>query len=562
MDKTLEEQDKKHLDEKKRAEQIVKTLDKLVADRANYDGLWQDISKYVNPRKAFVTRTQTEGQKLDSDVYDSTAIYANTIMAAGIDSLLTNSAQQWFQLKMLYDTGDKDITVWLQQVQKIVYDTLNNSNFSQEAHECYLDIGPFGMFCLAEEEDAVSGVRFSSRPPKEIYIEEDAKGNVIAVYRKFQYTVRQAYETWGENSGKEIREAYEKGSYTTKKDFIHYVGPREKYDPSKRDKPNMPFESIYLNAQSKEILEEGGYRQLPYFIPRFNRTSGNIYGSGPGHLVYAEISMVNRMYLTLIRSAEKMCDPPIMFPHKEYLQPIKYYPGAINYKTGGTPQDRIEFLNSNGNLPINLEIVEKTREIIKAAFSVNLFMMMQENQGGRKTATEVIQLNAEKLMILSPMIGQMMSEYLNPLIERTIDILASTGRLPEPPESYLALKAKNPRAIEHKIIYTSPLAKSQRLEDLKTSTTFMAIAGEMAQFAPDVLDNINTDEVIKEVADIQNIPAKTLRSKDEVTKIREMRMKQQQQMQQMQMMQMGAQAAQAGAQAGKTTKEATQIGQE
>ena len=52
--------------------------------RNNWKNYWQDVLYYCIPRKAYITREKVEGQRLPVDVYDSAAIEALRIFAAGL----------------------------------------------------------------------------------------------------------------------------------------------------------------------------------------------------------------------------------------------------------------------------------------------------------------------------------------------------------------------------------------------------------------------------------------------------------------------------------------------
>jgi homoserine trans-succinylase len=117
------------------------------------------VSKYVIPRKAYITRKKTPGTKYDYDVYDSTAMMANIILAAGLHSYLTNPNSRWFSLRVQNEEINKDenVKIWLADTEERLYNTLNASNFNQQIHELYLDLGAFGVACMYEEEDPVDG---------------------------------------------------------------------------------------------------------------------------------------------------------------------------------------------------------------------------------------------------------------------------------------------------------------------------------------------------------------------------------------------------------------------
>ena len=82
-------------------EQIVKRLNVLISERANWDSYWQDVANVFMPRKAFITRPRVFGEQLDfTRIFDSSPIRALNTMASGFHSWLTNPASKWFALEM------------------------------------------------------------------------------------------------------------------------------------------------------------------------------------------------------------------------------------------------------------------------------------------------------------------------------------------------------------------------------------------------------------------------------------------------------------------------------
>ena len=535
-------------------EQIIKRLEQLESERSSYSSTWQELAKYCLPRKAFITRIKSPGQKVDHDIYDSTAIQSALVLAAGLHSYLTNPAQKWFTLRMqnkdLMD--DKEVKVWLKQGEDRCYDALNNSNFSQQVHENYIDLTVFGTSCLYEEEDPKDLVRFYCRPLQEVFISEDYRGRVDTLYRKFQLTARQAWEQWGNEAGEEVTTAMEKKDYDKKITFVHCVMPRYERDVSKKDAVNMPFVSYYIEKEKKHLISEGGYEEFPFFVPRFNKESDEVYGTSPAWVSFPDIKMLNQISYTIIRAAQKIVDPPLLLPHDGFLLPIKLSPGAINYKTSGTPQDKVEQLITNANIPVGLEVEENKRLIIKRNFFVDLFLLLADPNRKDMTATEVMARVEEKMLILAPTLGRLMNELLDPIIDRTFKILLRNNLIPPPPP---ILSGQ-----DYVIEYTSPLARAQRMEEMKAINQVITITGGIAQFFPDALDKINVDKLMDQIADLYNIHPEVVRSDDEVKLIREQRAQAQQRAQEMAMIQQGADIIKTGSEIDVNAAESKQIG--
>lgn len=535
------------------AEQLVNRYNQLKANRSNYENHWQECQKYCIPRRANITVSKTPGTKFDIDVYDSTSVDACNIMAAGFHSYLTNPSSEWFQLRIDNDdlnTND-EVKQWLKRCQNKIYNTLNNSNFPQQIHEVYLDLGSIGTSTLYEEEDPKNIVRFYARPIQEIFIAEDENERIDTVFRYFTLTVKQAYSLWGQKAGTNVLKKFEAREYDATVDFLHCVMPRWEREAGKNDVLNKPWASIYVSIKDNVIVDEGGYDEFPFFVVRFYKNSGDVYGTSPAMVALADIKMLNEMSKTIIRGAQKVVDPPIVLPHDGYILPLKTYPNAVNYKTETeTPGEKIETLSGGANLPIGFEMQDRCRSSIERKFFVDLFLLLAQKEG--MTATEVLQRVEEKMLILAPALGRLMSELLNPIIYRTFNILMRAGQLPEVPE---VLKDQN-----YHIEYVSPLARAQKLDQMKSINNVINVVGAVAQQIPDVLDKIDADALVDEIGQLYNMNPKIIRSTEKAQATRQARQEAAMQQQKLMMMQQSADIVSTGAQAAKTGKEAAMIG--
>ena len=526
------------------AEDIVKRVSQLETERQNYATFWQDVAKYTLPRKAYITRTRTPGEKYDYDIYDSTAMQANITLAAGLHSYLTNPNARWFSLRIDDEkiNEDQEVKTWLQDTEDRMFNALNASNFNQQIHELYLDLGVFGVACMYEEDDEVDQIRFYSRDIAEIFLCENEKEKIDTVYRKFKMTARQAFDKWGEAAGEVVKNFMDKKEFDKTVEFIHCVMPRYERDVNKDDSVNMPFESTYIEVSKKHLINQSGYREFPYFTPRFNKNSGEVWGSSPAMVLYSDIKMLNEMVKVLIRSAQKQVDPPLVLPHDGYLLPIKYGPAALNFRLKGSADDKIEPLATGANISIGLEIISQWQSIVKKGYFVDLFLLLADPARKDMTATEVMQRVEEKMLILAPVLGRLMNEFLDPLINRTFNILWRTGKLLPPPEII--------QNMPYKIEYISPLARAQKLDQMKSINSFIALVGQIAIAKPDVVDNVNEDAIVNDVQQLYGVNPKYVRGEDEVKEIREQRAQQQMAMAQMQAAQQAADVVATGASAG------------
>jgi len=497
-----------------RAKDILDRYSKLKVMRGTWESHWQEIGDYCLPRRADITKKQSRGSKRTELIYDSTAIHAAELLASSLHGMLTNAASPWFSLQFKDPSLNNDDAVneWLEECTNQMYMSFARSNFQQEIHELYLDLITFGTGCMFIERSDEDALRFSTRHISEIYIQENEKGIVDTVFRKFKMSARAAFNMFGAAT-QEIEKLQKDNPYE-ELDFLHVVMPRENRDPNKIDDVNKPFTSIYLTIDGK-MLGEGGFNEFPYVVPRFTKSSVEIFGRSPAFTCLSDIKMLNKMSETMIRAAQKTIDPPLLVPDDGFIMPIKTIPGGLNFYRSGS-RDRIEPLQIGANIPFGLEYENQRREAIRQAFFVDQLLMAQNVT---MTATEVLQRNEEKMRLLAPVLGRLQSEMLQPLIDRTFSILLRDGKLPSPPPTL--------QGMEIDIEYVSPLARAQRQGDVNAMMRALEIIMPMSQMAP-MMDYVDTDKLVKHLVEILGVPSKVIRSDGEVEEMRNQRAQQQQ----------------------------------
>lgn len=513
--------------------------------RSNWEWQWQDALKYLAPHKDFVTRQRAvQGEILDRDIYDTTARQALQIMAAGFQGHLTNPASRWFSLRLQNPEANepREVRVWLDRVQDIMFDVISASNFDEQIFECYIDLGSAGTSALFEFEDTRDIIRFKCVHVSEVAVGEDHKERVMEVYRQFSYTAMQAFTKWGDKAGMHVNKLIKEKKFDEPVQYLWAIFPRFERRSGSELNVDMPFAEVIMELESQHIVEEGGFEEFPAFVTRFNKVSGDPYGYSPGIIMLPDIKMLNIITRTIIRSAQKLTDPPLVLPHDGFLLPLKTDPAGINYKLSGNPNDRIEPLLTGANIPVGREEQLDVRDQINKAYFVDLFLALADRRN--MTATEVIERVQEKSLMLGPVIGRLQTEMLDPIVQRTFNILLRKGLIPQPPSS---LAGQN-----FTVEYISPLANAQRGAKITSLNSILGLAGQIAGFVPEVIDKIDTDKAIDEAADVFGVPPILIRDNEQVTAIRQQRAQQQAALAE-------AQQIAEAAQTGKTVAEADKI---
>ena len=491
---------------------LIDRNEKLKGIRQLYEPLWEEIAEYIFPRRVGIGSKPAEGQKQTTHLYDSSAIHSNELLAASMHGTLTPSASKWFSLKLRDERLNtiKEVMDWLEICADRMYLTIRQSNFNSEVHEVYLDQGAFGTGCYLIEEKPIkhigfNGIEFKALVNSEYCIDEDAEGRVDTLFREFELTARAAIKKFGEeNVGKRVKENSDKEP-DKKYTFLHCVYP----GTEKGDKPSV---SYYIGVEDKNMISEGGYYEFPYQVPRWSKSSGEIYGRGPGHTALPDVKTLNKAKEFGLKAWAKDLDPPTFERNNDVIGSLKMYPGGRNI---ARDKDSIWVLDHKVRYDVSQIKEEELRQSIRQIFYSD---QLKLQEGPEMTATEV-QVRYELMQrLLGPTIGRDESELLNPTIERIFGIMMRARVLPPPP---LILSRMGIREID--IEYEGPLAKAQRMSEVVGMQKLFAMGGQVAQIFPQIFDNCDGDIAFRNAGEILGVSSKIIRSEEEVHKIREER---------------------------------------
>jgi hypothetical protein len=372
-----------------------------------------------------------------------------------------------------------------------------------------MSLGAFGTGAIFIDDVIGTGIRYRSIHLSEVYFCENYAGIIDKVHRKFEMTARQAAQRWGvERLPDKVRAALEKQP-ETKFEFIHCVKPNDDMMPGRRDYRGMPYVSYYISTDGKSIISEGGFRTMPYAVSRYVTAPKEIYGRSPAMTVLPEIKMINEMSKTVIRAAHKIVDPPLLLQEDGVLQAFNARPGALNF--GGVNErgeQMVQPLQTGARVDIGMDMMEQRRKVINDAFLITLFQILVESPN--MTATEAMLRAQEKGALLAPTMGRQQSEMLGPMIERELDILATAGVLPPMPDELAEMGG------DVEIEYVSPLNRAQRAEEGVAILRTLESVTPLAQIDPSVMMIFNPEMIARELSEINGVPAKVLRSREEI----------------------------------------------
>lgn len=533
--------------EETKEQKLLRWFNRMKEERRYYEtGLWEDIAKFVNPRRENIgqdTYSNTKGQRRGKEVYDGTPLGALNTWADGMQGFCVSEALNWFRSEMSDDDLNEqdEMKFWLQQYDKRMYLAFRKSNFYGVLPLWLRDAGSIGTATLYGEEDLVKRrMNFIAVHPREIYISENMFGEVDTVFREFEMTIRQIVEKFGENKldesiKKEIEINPEKRYL-----MLHCVYPNDNVVLGSSASDGKKFHSVYMLVQGSAnlpqkttILREGGYRSNPYVVWRFRKNSDEVYGYSPAADALVEVFKLNQFGKTLVQAAQKSVTPPLNVP-VEMRGNVRMTPEGYNYYED--PQRIITPVYERINYPVGIDQLERLQKSIEDKYRVEFFLMLARAER-EMTAFEISERKSEKSVLMSPQVDSLFVglKQVFDMISDSEDQLGSFRNLPELPFDIGDANIN--------IILTGPLSQAQshlfKMQPIRSAINELA---PMATLKPEILDRVDWDEMAEEILEAANFPQKLIRTDDEVAAIRQAKA---QAAQQQQMMQMTGGAAEA-----------------
>ncbi len=433
--------------------------------------------------------------------------------AAGMKSGLTSPSRPWFTLT-LYDTGLselEDVKAWLTEVQDIMQGAMLRSNLYDQLFDVYKEQGIFGTGALLIEEDDENIFHAQSFTIGSYCIGVDKQGRVNTFGRQFKRTLRQIADEFGEDKlPQELQHRLKTKPDNQFYELRNLIEPSEDYLHEEGRTGKFKYLSLWwLKGYSQpDFLRVGGYNEMPVMVPRWRIINDDLYGrEQPGDVGFDDAVTLQELEIDERSAIKRAVRPPVLMPNSMTEYDLRDKPGGITLYTpmnngapAITPLYQVNF-DHQSVAAKRLEITQHLEEI----FYVNLFKMWTLDQRQNRTATEIQAREAEKMFMLGPLIERQMSEMLDPMITRIFAIMNRAGKFPPPPEEL--------QDREVKIEYMSILASTQKqaaysgIEILVNMSDMIAKMQANTGQMPDVLDKIDFDEVVDQLADMYVIPA-------------------------------------------------------
>lgn len=527
----------------------------------NYDAHLKDVLDHVYPQaKRFLMGTDKHDRASQSKIVNNVGKTSLNTFAAGMQSGTCSPSRPWFSLganSVIKSSNNIELTAFLQELQAVVYKELAASNVYQVVHTLFKDQGACGAGCALFDDSPESNDRDKAAlelihyPFGTFAVDVDYLNRVTCLYHWVDMSLNDIVERFPEDSSWPYPEKIKTAIQDNKSEQMFKVAhiiEKSKNDlviegKNLVDKPYLSY--WFLEGEVNSFLRVSGFDGFPGVVPRMEAMGTDRYGESLASMAIGDFKELQKTHVQMLEGTDRAIRPPMLIPtsmrnNMSQLNPggrIFYDPQLIAGSAVDTVKPAVQVALDYSGV---MNEQNSARERIRQTFYTDLFLMLDNFDKGRMTATEVAERKSEKMLMLGSILERQNVELLEPIIKTAVErVLQMTDRYPELIEKHRAF-ADQPFDIE----FVSILSQAQKAAgsaNLERATQYLI---GVIQANPESADFVDVDKLITHYCDMNSVPADVLRSIEAVKKIRSDRAEMQKQQAQMQMMMQMGQGAQ------------------
>tara|TARA_Y100000114_G_scaffold43691_1_gene39205 strand:+ start:11376 stop:12992 length:1617 start_codon:yes stop_codon:yes gene_type:complete len=479
---------------------LLKKYERASNQKDNYKDLFEECYELAFPqRKGFYDTTV--GERKDEKIFDETCVVGVQEFASRLQQGLVPNFARWadFQAGSEFEITEKEkINNELDIVTDYVFEILQQSNFSQEIHESFMDLAVGTAVLGVEEGNAVNPINFSAIPLTDVVLDTGPDDRIDHVFREREMRFSDIKFQYPNGKMNEELEGLIQESPDSKTRILEIVCKNY------TDKNEEAYMKAIIHQPSNCLIdykEFSGLGSNPFICFRWTKCSGEIYGRGPLLNALSAIKTCNLTIQLILENAQMAISGIYQMDDDGVVNPdtISLMPGTIIPKSPTSAG--LQPINAAGRFDIAQLILSDMRMNIKRALYND---MLGNPDRTPASATEVAERMADLSRRIGSAFGRLQAEMVQPVLQRIIYILKKQGRIEIP--------TVNGREV--KIRSVSPLAQAQNQADITAIARWLELIN--GAFGPQLINIlIDTEAVAAQLARKFGVPDTMVRDEED-----------------------------------------------
>lgn len=513
----------------------IKLRDQLSLEQGQWLSTWHDCSLFCMPHMAQLVRNSSVAGVVkptwNPQTQNSVAMHAVNVLAGGCKTwIMPGGADGWGGVWEPHPHigNNRAVREWFSECTQRSIAILENGQWFNSVHQAFAGLGVMGTWGIMIETGNDTPIACHSMPPSDFVFMRGWNDELVRVIITYRKKAQELLDTFPDTCPVTVRNDVAGGKPDTMHEVIHSIYRRDgKASPRYRDDPmSMPFASCWIHVAEKAELGEGGYEEMPFIAPRWLKWShASPYGVSPAMQALADIRGVNLFDMLTATSAELAVNPRIKVAPQ--------HTGAIDLSPGGVTQmsgpDSVSEWATGARFDVGEAITTRKENQIMSIFHADLFRALSPIAKEREMTNYVAQaLEREAAANISPAMGQMTSDLINPGMTRVFMLLYRAGIFGDAPdEAFYTNEAGARFFLLPKVAQTSRMSQALNSRRAFAFSNAMARVAPLIPIRPDILDVYDLDAINRDIDLGDGMPSSWHLDEGAVIALREGRQRQQ-----------------------------------
>ena len=472
----------------------------------NFRSMLQVAYDYTIPERNY-WRAKSPGKEENIHIYDETAVNGIVVAANRMQGALLPPQQKWMDFAAGSDFGedqDKEVNDALTEATNVFFSYLHQSNFDTEINPSLQEV-LISVGCIQIDEEPIGArvpFRFTHVPTCELKLERPLKGAVENIHREIEVEARSIPVTWPDaDIPQDLKQILERDEFSKQKLTISQI----------KDEKSGKYKLVVLWKEHILFEEDRNYKFMIAF--RESVVPSEVFGRGPIIRNLAVIRRVNKVTEFILQNSAIQIAGIYTGVGGDTFNPhtVRIAPGTvIPVESNDNANPTLRALDRAGDIGLGNMLTADMQEVIKKALYID---PLGDITDPTKTATEITIRKQEQIQNQGASISRLKTELLQPIVQSCTEILKERGKLP---------KELKVNGAEIKIVYQSPLAKAEKIEDFQNMQTFLMTMQELFAAQPEVMAGVvKIEELPSGIAEMLGVDSNYIRSETERQQVAE-----------------------------------------
>ena len=481
----------------------IEVLDRIKKAEKEMDlmkDLFRDAYDYGYPTRPDFDNTSV-GERRTDMIFDETLVVAIPEFASELQSGLIPAQSEIFRLMAGSSIPPEKrgmIQAELDEITDFIHGKLRESNFSEETHECLMDIAIGTMNMTSTIVSPLNKLEFSAVPLHEVALDcgPDGKPDLkIKCHKVENKKIKARFPN------AEISPAQERAIKNNPDVKVQvYEGVFRKWS-----EPDEVYCYFVINKETKETLvrkETKGRGSNPWISARWSANSGEVFGRGLVLNVMPTVKSLNLVLQLIFENAQVAIGGIWQYDADGTINPdtIILEPGTFIPRAPGSKIDPMQS-------PTQFDVAQFVINDARAAIRKGMLVDTLDQEG--KTPASALQVGQEMGKFARRMgasYNRLLNEFVFEVVHRVIYLYTQRG--------IISMPKIDGEIVE--IIAVSPLARAQQSQDVTDFTRFVEVSNftygpEATQMA------LKQIEGMQWLADKMNVDKKLIKSMQEIS---------------------------------------------